>query len=215
MHTHIQKHIVFTQECHSASSTSRSFTSFVLSHCVFLSKEHGWWSTFISFTPYVLDNGVYVCGTFRSLLCGTCSLPLSGLRVSRAFILVCVRVWRFTRSSWMRCKLTCKAGGFFFVGIWSCVATQPQHTTRINKIRQDKTTQYKRRHDKTNVTQDRTRQDKTGQDKTRHDRTRQNNTKQHKTRQAKTKQGKTIQDQTSHDKTRHVESCRDKTRLQK
>ena len=92
------------------------------------------------------------------------SLPLSGLRVSKAFILACVRVWRFTRSSWMRCKLTCKGGGFFFVDIWSCVTTQPQHTTRINKIRQDKTTLYKRRHDKTNVTQDRTRQDKTGQD---------------------------------------------------
>jgi hypothetical protein len=99
MHTHIQKHIVFTQECHSASSTSRSFTSFVLSHCVYLSKVQGWWSTFISFTPCVLDNGVYVCGTFRSLLCGTCSLPLSGLRVSKAFILACVRVWRFTSSS--------------------------------------------------------------------------------------------------------------------
>jgi hypothetical protein len=210
MQTHIQKHIVFTQECHSASSTSRSFTSFVLSHCVYLSKEQGWWSTFIFlFSPCVLDNGVHVCGTFPSLLCGTCSLPLSGLRVSKAFILACVRVCKFARSLWMRCKLTCKGGGFFFVGIWSCVTTKPQHTTRIKKIRQDKTTQYKRRHVKTNVTQDRTRQDKKGQDKTRPESTRQNNTKQYKTtqgktRQAKTKQGKTIQDQTSHDKTRHV-----------
>ena len=157
MHTHIQKHIVFTQECHSA----RSFTSFVLSHCVYLSKVQGWWSTFISFTPCVLDNGVYVCGTFRSLLCGTCSLPLSGLRVSKAFILACVRVWRCTRSFSMRCKLTCKGGGFFFVGIWSCVTTKPQHTARINKIRQDKTTQYKRIHDKTNGSQGKSRLDTT------------------------------------------------------
>ena len=166
---------------------------FLLSHCVYLSNEQCRWSTCISFTPCVLDNGVYLCGTFRSLLCGTCSLPLSGLRVSKAFILACVRVWRFTRSSWMRCKLTCKGGGFFFVRIWSCVTTKPQHTARINKIRQDKTTQYKRRHDKTNVTQDRTRQDKTGQDKTRQDRTRQNNTKQHKTRQDKRRQSKASQ----------------------